>query len=415
MTTWNPSDKQFEVGLSGGDLIATYTASGSGSSGGKVRADTKGVVGKYFEITANVIMSSPAGPTACTAVGLAALSSNLGIGNDPTNSVMLFSDGWVVGPGGTFNTGQTWSPSPPNNIVGVEYQASGNIRFHVKGKPVVDVAPPSGVDLYPAAWLQWNGDQLTANFGATTFDNLPSGATAWGVSGSSLPPISASAAQTLGNMVVIGAIDGGGGPPPPPVFGTGGYFPDTIAAILAGRQVRCDFLVFLDFTTTPMRVWLGHGTLHTNDGNDWQGLGQLARIGDLESSIGGSAPQATFSLSGVDPDIIAAALAAQDEIFNRNVDVLIQFFDNDNFQPLDNPYVVWAGIMDTVRIRQSGPDSCVVEMSAETIFARRALAPLGNLTDREQQQFFPGDTGLAGIPSLMSKVAIWPVILPGFP
>jgi hypothetical protein len=411
VTTWNAADKQPDIVLSGGGLTATYAPT-SGGSGGKVRGTDAGGTGKYFEVTINA-RALASGSAFSLAAGVANLSSPLTLSNDPTNSAMYFVDGWFLAPGTSANSGTSLAPG---DIIGVHYKTGGSIEISKANTPrstiVTWPTPPSGA-LYPCLWLQANNDAATANFGATAFAFLPAGASAWNVAGGSLTPISASAVQTMDSFGQL-AYANTGGTTTPPVFGTGGYFPDTIAAILAGRTVRCDFLVFLDFATTPMRVWIGHGRLHTNDGNDWQGLGQLARIGDLESSIGGTSPQATFSLSGVDPNILAAALNAQDEINNRNVDVLIQFF-GDNLQPLDNPYVVWAGIMDTVRIRQSGSDSCTVEMSAETIFARRALAPLGNLTDREQQQFFPGDTGLAGIPSLMSKVAIWPVILPGYP
>jgi hypothetical protein len=164
-----------------------------------------------------------------------------------------------------------------------------------------------------------------------------------------------------------------------------------------------------DFQSGPMRLWQGFGTLQTNDSNTWQGIGRLGQISDLESSIGGNAPQARFTLSGVDPNILANALDAQ-EIYGRDCNVYMQFFD-DSFNCLDNPYVIWAGLMDTVKITQN-VDMCQVEMTAETIFARRAKPPLGMLSDREQQKFFPGDNSLAGIPALMNKTAIWPVILP---
>jgi hypothetical protein len=190
-----------------------------------------------------------------------------------------------------------------------------------------------------------------------------------------------------------------------------GFFPNTVAESLAGNVVRCDLLAFFDFATTPMRLWQGFGPLHTNDGHDWQGIGQLGQIGDMESAIGGSAPQVTFTLSGVDPDIISDTVNASDEVKGRDVTVYMQFFDSD-FQCLDNPYAVWAGLMDVMRIRQTGPTQCSIELSAETIFARRSLPPLGNLSDREQQRFFPGDTGCAAIPMMVQKTVIWPVILP---
>ncbi len=38
-------------------------------------------------------------------------------------------------------------------------------------------------------------------------------------------------------------------------------FPETIKAALGGRTVRASFLVLLDFTTQPMRIWTGSGKI----------------------------------------------------------------------------------------------------------------------------------------------------------
>jgi len=408
--TWEPTHTQPGITLSGGNLVATQSA-GSGGNAGKTIGSNFSASGGYFEITVNTVFTSGS-PTGATAIGLCVITSPLSFGFDASDGVGWYANGWIFGPGLTTNIGTTFTSG---DIIGVKYGGS-DIKFY-KGATLVYTysgSMPSG-DLYPAAYLPF-GDQVTANFGASSFANTPTGAVAWDSvgGGGSLSARNITYSKTLPGLLQLASVLSGSPEPPPPTFGTGGYFPDTIAEILAGRTVRCDLLVFFDFLTTPMRLWQGFGTLVTNDANEWSGIGQLGQIGDLESSIGGTSPRAEFTLSGVDPDIVADALAAEDEINNRDVNVYIQFFNND-YTCLDNPYVVWAGIMDNMRIRQAGPDTCTVELSAETIFSRRSLPPLGILSDREHQQFYPGDTGLAGIPSLMSKVAIWPVILPGFP
>ena len=188
-----------------------------------------------------------------------------------------------------------------------------------------------------------------------------------------------------------------------------GFFNDTIAAALAGTVVRCDLLVFFDFRTTPMRLWPGFGVLHTNDGHDWSGLGELGQIGDLESAIAGGAPQTTFTLSGVDTNLIADAMNQSSEVKGRDVTVYMQFFDAD-FQCLDNPYAIWTGLMDVMSVKQTGPATCSVELTAESLFARRALPPLGMLTDRDQRRFYPDDSGLSQIALMPHKTVTWPII-----
>jgi hypothetical protein len=189
-----------------------------------------------------------------------------------------------------------------------------------------------------------------------------------------------------------------------------GYFPSARAADLQGNTVRADLLVMFDFVSGAMRLWQGFGTLRTNDDNEWQGIGQLGRIGDLESTIAGDAPQATFTLSGVDTAILSEAMNTSDEVYGRDVNVYIQFFD-ENFAPLDDPYVCWAGTMDVMHVKQNA-DTCTIELTAESIFFRRASPPLGTLSDRDQQRFYPGDRGLAIMPGMVAKAVLWPVIPP---
>lgn len=409
MTIWNPTDKGATVTLSGGNLIAKQTGTVGTINGRMVRADISSTAGNsdhwQFETTIDAVAAA-GGPGACVGVGVATSAQNLSVEFDGANGIGYHSDGWLYGPAGATSTGTTYGVG---DVIGVEKLSTG-LKWYKNGTLVTSqTSIPSG-SLFPAAILFNPNDQVTANFGATTFAHAISGASAWYVNPATLPARNLAYNKTLPSLYQVATmskID----PEPLPSTGTvGGYFPDTIGAVLAGNTVRLDLLVMFDFLSGPMRLWQGFGTLHTNDGYNWQGIGQLGQISDLESAIGGTAPQAKFILSGVDPTILADALDQQNEIYGRDCNVYMQFFDA-NFNCLDNPYVIWAGLMDTIRITQTA-DTCQVEMTAETIFARRAKPPLGMLSDREQQTFFPGDNGLTGIPALMSKTAIWPVILP---
>jgi hypothetical protein len=408
MTTWSTIRKpSWFTLLTPLDVINTGGGSASGVLPGKVLSTDVGAVGQFFEITVTQESALGGSSTNCSAIGLANAATDLNIDFDGTTGVGLHSDGYFVAAGGSvIYTGVTWDDT---DVIGVEWHGLADVRFYKNGTLgyTYTGALPDG-DLYAAVYLLKNPNEVVANFGATAWAHDPGGVTGW--SGGASGPASAVVAQTLPAIIQLTEFVPGAGGAPPPAFGTGGFFPDTIAEILAGREVRCDFLVFFDFATTPMRLWQGFGTLLTLDANEWQGIGQLGRISDLESSIGGTSPSASFTLSGVDSGLVADSLSAENEIFGQNVDVFIQYF-NSSWACLDEPYAVWSGIMDKVRIKQ-GPDSCEIEVSAETIFARRALPPLGNLTHLEQQMFFPGDRGLSYIPQLLSKVAIFPVIQP---
>lgn len=185
-----------------------------------------------------------------------------------------------------------------------------------------------------------------------------------------------------------------------------GFLAETARAHVQGLVVRGCFLVQLDFASETMRLHQGTGTLVTG-GQSWIGLGRLGSISGIESAIGGTAPKVTFALSGVDPTHTAKALDAQDEVRGRNATVYAAFF-TDALQPLDAPYAVWAGTMDTIAIDMKGATERVVTLDCETVFARRAFPPWGWLSDRHQQKIYPGDKGLEFVPKMVNATAEWP-------
>lgn len=187
-----------------------------------------------------------------------------------------------------------------------------------------------------------------------------------------------------------------------------GYFPDTVAAQLAGQVVNVCVLAHFDFATNPMRVWMGAGDIRAG-GQIWKGIGELGSMSGLETPIGGTAPQATFMMSGVSPELVADALNLSDEVKGRDVTVYVQFLDAD-LQTLDNPFAIYAGIMDVMSYTMTGPSTRTIKLTAESLFARRGTPLFGNLSDRDQQRLFPGDRGLDRIAQIPFKTATWPII-----
>jgi hypothetical protein len=185
-----------------------------------------------------------------------------------------------------------------------------------------------------------------------------------------------------------------------------GYFNATIAAALAGRTVRMALLVHFDFATTPMRVWSGFGDLAAG-GYTWSGLGELGSISGIESAIGGTAPQVTFSMSGIDAAVVTATLNASDEVTGRDATIFAQFFDED-WQTLDSPYALWAGTMDVMRFSRADVTSRVVALTAETLFARRGIPAFGYLSPADQEGLFAGDRFLEQVPTMANKSVQWP-------
>lgn len=184
------------------------------------------------------------------------------------------------------------------------------------------------------------------------------------------------------------------------------FFSQTAAAALAGRTVRVSHLVFLDFATQAMRVWLGRGRLVAG-GRDWSGLGEVGSISGIESPLGGTAPVTTLGLSGVKPELVGAALNASSEVKGRAAVVYLQFFD-EAWQVLDAPYAVMSGVMDRISIAAPDVETRRVEVTVEWLFTRRAIPPFAMLSDRDQKTLYPGDRGLEQMAAMQNKSTTWP-------
>lgn len=194
-------------------------------------------------------------------------------------------------------------------------------------------------------------------------------------------------------------------------------FPETIAADLAGKKVQATFLLWFDFTTQPMRLWIGgEGRLKTNDGERWDGLGKVGAVTGIEQAVNGTAPEMTFTLSGVDSQILRLARAEYDaEVKGRFVYVLVQFFgvddpaDPDNQRPLDLPYPIACGrcLRPEFNFDQSS-GARSVSVKAESLFSLRSRPRYAMYTDADQQRRFAGDRGFEFVGTLINKVVTWP-------
>lgn len=163
--SWNPSDQSGLV-LTNSNLTAT----GTGTGGGQGRGTKSGTAGRYYE--AHIDSSVRSGSVY---VGLANTSQSIfgGFAQDP-DGIGYFNNGFVARPGGTNN----WTPYVTGDIIGVRL-LSGTAEFYRNGALQGTVGIPSGT-IYPIVGCYDTNSIVTANFGATTFSALPSGATAWG-------------------------------------------------------------------------------------------------------------------------------------------------------------------------------------------------------------------------------------------
>lgn len=201
------------------------------------------------------------------------------------------------------------------------------------------------------------------------------------------------------------------------------FFPETIAAYLGGTKVQVATPVMFDFATDQVRLWTGGGTLFTNDGEAWFATGSFGDMDGIEQAINGEAPQATFTLSGIDAQILHMARDEfSSEAKGRLVRVYVQFFgqddpaDPENQRPLDLPFPIWAGRMLQPSFQidagdDKAPATRSVTISAESLFSLRSRPRWAMYTDADQRHRFPaaGDRGFEFVAQLtQASTLTWP-------
>jgi hypothetical protein len=189
-----------------------------------------------------------------------------------------------------------------------------------------------------------------------------------------------------------------------------GFFNSTIAAAASGKTVRVAPLVKFDFLSSSRSVWPGYGSISAG-AQTWEGIGSFGSMSEIDAPIGGSAPDMTFTLSGVDAGFVTLSLGDPNEIKGRPVRVYLQFF-NEDWATLDDPIAIYLGTMDVMRVKSDGPTKRIIEVTAETLFIGRGMSRWAYWSDRDQNRRFAGDRGLEFISTMTNKTTLWP---PPFP
>ena len=193
-----------------------------------------------------------------------------------------------------------------------------------------------------------------------------------------------------------------------------------VDAALRKEQISSAYLVFMDFVGAPKRWWPEFGTLRAG-GHNWDGTGDFVSVDGLESGSDMESTQTVFTLSGLNPELVALAAGSQDRVEGRDVTVYLQFFhvggaalpDDDTGERyeimanLGDPILIWSGVMD--RMRFNGNDeTTTITLTAENIWVDRNRPPFGLYTFKDQMARF-NDRSLRFIASLVKKT------LRGFP
>ena len=180
---------------------------------------------------------------------------------------------------------------------------------------------------------------------------------------------------------------------------------DQVGQAAAADTVRPFVLVELDFPEKPVRVWSGVGAL-TWDGQRFEGVGDLGKIGTMSETTELMATNVTLELSGIPTDQVDHVDASLREAYQgRAVRIWYGFFD-EFWAVIPSPVLVWAGVMDAPEITDNG-SSITVSLSAENRLVDMSRVRVRRYTDADQQERFPGDRACEYVPALQDAEIPW--------
>ena len=185
------------------------------------------------------------------------------------------------------------------------------------------------------------------------------------------------------------------------IGGTQHQQPVTGVAWLAELQLASGTL---RLTTAPIDITLG--------GYTWQGIGQLGDVSPVAETADTDGQQITLSLSVVNTAMLAAALGDPADYRGRTVRLHLALLDA-QFVPQGTPTLRWAGVMNKLSIRrEAGSGDDAAQGSIELLCMRRGMDRARHneglrLTHQQQQERFPGDTGLRYVRTLIEQPSLW--------
>jgi hypothetical protein len=180
----------------------------------------------------------------------------------------------------------------------------------------------------------------------------------------------------------------------------------TVDAQLASGHVPHLYLVEMAFTTGTARVTNWGHTIAWG-GHDWQAAGAFG-IGAFADSERLEYPSLEIGLNVANPALLALARGQVHTYRRRPITVRRVVLDDEN-RWLDEPEVVWAGVMDQVRTNtgdgERAPASVVLRCEIPGRDGRAAQSL--RLNYAQHQARYPGDTGLSRVEALRGKPQTW--------
>lgn len=172
---------------------------------------------------------------------------------------------------------------------------------------------------------------------------------------------------------------------------------------IAKPQITIALLVKLEFDDGDVTVWTGIGSIQWS-GDTYLGGGQLLAISSVKETIDVRAEGVTVTLSGIPASYVSTALGENYQ--GRPATIYMGFLNQSTLTLVDNPAIVFSGIMDTMSLRDNGKTSDI-SVALESKLIRMQVPNESRYTNAEQLSRFPQDHSFKFIASQVNQTVYW--------
>jgi hypothetical protein len=173
-------------------------------------------------------------------------------------------------------------------------------------------------------------------------------------------------------------------------------------APLLSNYIQPCFLASIAFKSQTIHCWTGAGTL-SYDGNNYLGVGDFGKLGQIFEGTDVYAYGTTISLSGIDPNILTECLTD----IQLGAPVTIYFaLLNTAGEILGVPYPLFVGTVDKPTVTP-GVDEIGITLTLENRLADLQRPNLRRYTSADQRRFYPNDTGFNWVEMLNDLALKW--------
>lgn len=172
---------------------------------------------------------------------------------------------------------------------------------------------------------------------------------------------------------------------------------------LSDELQRLVFAVELEFDTETIRLHTGGGEL-TIDSNTYEGVGTLLAMSDVEDNQELSSSGVTFSLSGMDTEVLGYALTENYQ--NRKVTMRMAFLSGGTDHVVGE-FIIYSGRMTNIGITDDAIAGSTITVQTESRLMDLKRPSNYRYTQESQNYLHSGDTSLDEVSAIQDMQLMW--------